>query len=157
MREFTITIQDYNYYNDFSELSDYLYSLNGIEEVIITQTDFVTINTKYNEKLINDERIRYEILAFFKLLNYPSIYTFDKHQNKTLSFTVNYRVCCEMCYGNIVYTLIDNKGVIKVESDFYDQYWKRLGETYYIKVYYDPKLINKNDLKKLKEEIDVYG
>ena len=157
MKEFSITIQDYNYYNDYSELSDYLYSLKGIEEVDIKISDLVTVNTKYNENLINDEIIKYEILALLKLLNYPSISTFDRHQNNTLSFEVNYRVCCEFCYGNIIYNLIDNKAIVKVESDFYEQYWKKLGESYYIKIYYDPKLINEKGLKKLKEEIDVYG
>ena len=156
--EFTITIDGQNFYNDYSELFDYLYSLNGVEDVVITSDDLVTIDTKYNEKIINDEIIKLEILTFLGLNNYPSIYGFDRHsKNDLILIKKDYQICCDFCFGNIIYPLIETKGIIKVESNYYKKYWKEDDTKYYINIYYDPKLISNKELKELMEEIDHYG
>ena len=155
--EFTFIIENNNDC-DFSELYDYLYSLNGIEDVVITNDDLITIDTKYNDKLINDEIIKLEILTFLNLMNYPCIYGFDRHsKNNLILIKKDYQLCCEFCFGNIIYPLIETKGIIKVESNFYKKYWKENDHNYYVNIYYDPKLITKKDLDKLMEEIDRYG
>lgn len=158
MREFTLILDDSNYYKDYSELFDYLYTLNGIIDVVITTDDKTTVYTKYNEELINDEIIKYEILAFLNLLNYPSIYGFDRHPKEYKTFTLDCHICCDFCFGNIMYDLIETKGILKAESDFYEKYW---GDTrdnrYTVTVYYDPKIISNKKLAEIKKELEVYA
>jgi copper chaperone CopZ len=124
MKEFTLIVDCYNYFKDYSELFDYLYSLNGVEDVVITTDDLLAVSVKYNEKIINDDRIKLEILAFLNSLNYPVIYGFDRHMKETKLIKLNYRICCEFCFGNIIYTLIETKGIEKVESNFYQNIGK---------------------------------
>lgn len=158
MKEFTFIIESSNYYNDYSELFDYLYSLNGVEEVTITCEDLLTIDTKYNEKLINDEIIKLEILSFLELNNSPCIYGFDRHsKNDLILIKKDYQICCDYCFGNIIYNLIETKGIEKVESDFFKKHWKSNDTNYFVNIYYDPKLISKKELDELMEEIDHYG
>ena len=159
MKELTLKI--INCVNNYSnEFYDYLYSLNGVEDVIIiSDDDFTTIYTKYDEMIINDEIIKYEILTFLDLNNQPVIVSFDRHsKEKLVCKTKVCNDCCDFCYGNIIYPLFDIKGIEKVESDFYDVYMKSSGkDNYTLKVYYDPKLISKEKWEKIEKEIDIYS
>lgn len=156
MKKFTILVDGNNYHNNQSELFEYLTSLNGVEDVVITADDLLNIIILYNEKLINDERLRFEILAFLKLLNYPSIYGFDKHHTASKRIKLKCRVCCDFCFGNIIYPLIETEGIDKVESDFY-QIWQKSGDdNYFINIYYNPKVISQKKLDQLLKKIYVY-
>lgn len=158
MKEFTLIIDNHNYYNDYTELFDYLYSLNGVEDVVITCDELLTINTKYDEKIINDEIIKLEILTFLNMTKYPCIYGFDRHSKEKLNIIKKeYHICCEYCFGNIIYTLIETKGIEKVESDFYHKYWKDTIGDYFVNIYYDKNKISKEKLDELIKEIDHYG
>lgn len=159
MKEYSIIVDGNNYYKDQSELISYLKSLNGVEEVIVDSKELLKVDVKYAKKIINDEMIRLEILAFLDLQNYPSIYGFDKHTKDVVCKKYKYNICCEFCFGNIIYNLVDTKGIEKVESDFYEKYWKsnKRDVKYNVSVYYDPHIINKKSIKKLEEEIGVYG
>lgn len=157
MKEYTLTINNINYFKDYSELFDYLFDLNGVQDVIIDCDDaFVNITVKYNQD-INDEIIRLEILYFLDITNYPCIYGFDKHPNgkEMICEKIKYTACCDFCHGNIIYTLIDTPGIEKVESDF--NLASDGKTTYTVTIYYNPKILTKKKYQDLRKKIDVYG
>ena len=160
--EYTIIINYISYLKSYEELTNYLLSIKGINDVKINELDdLLKINVKYNKDLINDERIRLEILAFLNLLNWPSIYGYDKHPTKkdVINKTYKFNLCCEFCFGNIIYYLCDINGIEKVESDFYQEYWhgNDKNHEYTITIYYNPSIIDDKKLKEIEEEINIYG
>ena len=157
MKEYTLIIDDPSYYDDHFDLFEYLLTLNGIEDVVIVDGPYLTsVTVKYNEKLIGDNQIRYEIMAFSELLNYPCIHGFDKHSSDKdiVTVKIDYHTCCEYCFANNIYTLVDTPGIVKVETDFYENYWKKCIENYSMTISYDPKIISKEKFEKLKKEIE---
>ena len=48
-------------------------------------------------------------------------------------------------------------GIEKVETNFHENYWHGSKEKYYIKIYYNPKILTKEKYHELRKEIDVYG
>lgn len=161
MKEFTITIDYANYYGDYNELINYMKSLDGIKDINIVENTIITVDIKYDEKLINDEIIKGELLSFLKLSNQPVIYGFDKHAKKdtvTLKFKCKY--CCECCFGNIIYKLIDTQGIMKVETDIYEKIYVDHGcesDEYNIEIQYDPEIITNDKLDEIKKNISIYG
>ena len=158
MKEFSLIIDYSNYYGNYDELFEYLYALNGIEDVVITSEYLFTIYVKYNEKLINAERIKLEILAFGNLLNYPCIYGYNKHlKNAKLYKIIRDSICCDFCYFNLIEYLYEIDGITGVESNFYQKYWtnKLDNEKYIINIFYDPKVFSLDEMKKLEIKLDI--
>ena len=53
MKEFTLKIFYSNYYGNYDEFYDYLYSLNGMDNVSLTSFDeYLIIDVFYDEKII---------------------------------------------------------------------------------------------------------
>ena len=159
MREFTVIIDYANYYSDYKELITYIKSLNGVRDVNITEDTIITVNVKYEEKLINDKIIFLELEAFLNLQKYPVLYGFDRHSKEKLVYKKQKaNICCEFCFGNIIYTLFEKNGVEKVESDYYDICYNK-GKTddeYTINIYYNPKIISETEYQELIKEIECY-
>ena len=159
MKEFTVTIDYANYYSDYKELIAYIKSIDGIKDINITENNIITVNVKYDENLINDKMIFLELEAFLKLQKYPSIYGFDRHsKEKLVCNKQKANICCECCFGNIIYTLYEKNGIEKVDSDFYDICIDKgvMDGEYTINIYYNPKIISEIEYQELIKEIECY-
>lgn len=158
MKEFSIKL-DYDY--KYDELFEYLYCFDGIENVIVSKDNLLDIYVNYNENIINEERIKLEILAFLNLLNYPSIYGFNRYskEENIVCKRLKHNICCEFCFGNILEILYDTPEIVKVESDFYDKFWcqNRIDNKYFIMIYYNKDRISEEKLSNLEKEISIYG
>lgn len=157
MSELTLKIDSF----EINELDDYLLSLNGIKEVTITNENLVSVDVKYDEKLITEDIVKLEILAFIHALKWPSYYEFDRHFNgKTKLYMIERdSICCEFCYAEVLEQLYDIKEIKKVESNFYDKFFKNRHDSkkYYIKVYYDSNVLNEEKMKEIENELEIYG
>ncbi len=163
MKEFTISVDSlYDYY----ELFEYLFGLKGIKDVVITTDDLLTVYTKYDSNLISDQQIKLEILAFLNLLNFPSVYYFDRHfKGKADIYKIECdSICCDYCFGNAMEDLFDTDAVVKVESNFYDKFFARKDKfftrkeennKYYINIYYNPKAMALSEMRKLVNDLDI--
>ena len=162
MKKFSILVEYNSYLKTYDELTNYLLSIKGITKALASEkNNLLYIDTEYDEKLINDEIIKYEILAFLDLLNRPVIYGFSRYPNEddVNILTLNYTVCCEFCFGNIIYYLIDTKGIERVDSNFFQVYFNKEGRIhdYIISIYYNPKVLKEEQLAELIKKIDIYG
>ena len=161
MKEFTITIDYANYYGDYNELINYMKSLDGIKDINIVENTIITVDIKYDEKIINDEIIKGELLSFLKLSNRPVIYGFDKHAKKDIvTLKLKCKYCCESCFGNIIYKLIDTPGIMRVKTDIYEKIYTddaRETDEYNIEIQYDPEIITNDKLDEIKKHISIYG
>ena len=130
----------------YNELLDYLKSINGIENIEIS--DDITI---YYDN-ISLKVIVKEIYLFLNILNIPSILSFDKHLNNNLK---EYKIvikdlCCEHCLMSDIEYLLYINGINSAYSD-YDFDDKDEVEIY---ITYDSSIISKEELDKLSEEFN---
>jgi len=157
MKKFSIVIDCYKL--TYDELKEYLLSLKGISEVnVIDIDDLLRLEIMYDDNLITCNIIKYEILAFLKLLDYSVIYEFDKHfeeETKIFEKEIN-RICCEFCYASCIEELFDLPGVYKVSSNFYIKHFKRkdVNEKYKIQVLYNPKIIDFKELERIVNDLE---
>ena len=160
MREFTVVIDYANYYSDYKELIAYIKALKGVSDFKVEEDTIITIDVKYDEKLITEKIIFLEIEAFLNLQRYPCLYSFDRHSKEKLILKkVKPHICCECCFANIIYNLFETSGIEKVESDFYEVYYEKhdvCGE-YSLNISYDPNKISKEKWAEIKKEIDIYS
>lgn len=130
----------------YNELLDYLKSINGIENIEIS--DDITI---YYDN-ISLKVIVKEIYLFLNILNIPSILSFDKHLNNNLK---EYKIvikdlCCEHCLMSDIEYLLYINGINSVYSnnDFDDK------DEVEIYITYDSSIISKEHLDKLNKEFN---
>ncbi len=130
----------------YDELIDYLKSINGIENVEISND----ITIYYDN--ISLKVIIKEIYLFLNILNIPSILSFDKHLNNNLKeykIVIN-NLCCEHCLMSDIEYLLYINGINSAYSD-YDFDDKDEVEIY---ITYDSSIISKEELDKLSEEFN---
>ena len=152
MKELNLTIDYYEY--DYTELKDYMLSLNGIKAISFVSNKLLEINILYDSSLITSSIIKYEIYAFMNILNTPVLYSFNKHGNNTNKYEIiRDSICCEYCYAGAIEELFDVDGIEEVISNFY--YNSNKKEKYKIIVYYNPKKININKMKEIEKDIDI--
>lgn len=130
----------------YDELIDYLKSINGIENVEISND----ITIYYDN--ISLKVIIKEIYLFLNILNIPSILSFDKHLNNNLKEykIVIKNLCCEHCLMSDIEYLLYINGINSAYSN-YDFDDKDEVEIY---ITYDSSIISKEDLDKLSEEFN---
>ena len=130
----------------YDELIDYLKSINGIENVEISND----ITIYYDN--ISLKVIIKEIYLFLNILNIPSILSFDKHLNNNLKEykIVIKNLCCEHCLMSDIEYLLYINGINSAYSD-YDFDDKDEVEIY---ITYDSSIISKEELDKLSEEFN---
>ncbi len=156
MDELTIVIDNWGH----KELEEYLNSLKGILKVIIKNEKQLEINIKYDSNLITPKIIKMEILFFLDIFKVPSILSFDKHSKYlTSSYTITRDdICCEFCFKGAIDDLFEIEGIEKVESNFNEEYlFKKYEERkkIIINVYYNPKLISFDDMKKIELKLNI--
>lgn len=132
------------------ELKDYLLSLTGVFEVKINNAENLFINLKYDSKLTNAEILKMEVFLFLDLSNKPALISFHKYSNnKTEKYDLIIKdLCCEFCLRGMIDDLFMIEGIEKVESNFKDELCHS-HENVLISVKYNPKLISKEELKKI--------
>lgn len=130
----------------YDELIDYLKSINGIENVEISND----ITIYYDN--ISLKVIIKEIYLFLNILNIPSILSFDKHLNNNLKEykIVIKNLCCEHCLMSDIEYLLYINGINSAYSD-YDFDDKDEVEIY---ITYDSSIISKEELDKLNKEFN---
>ena len=130
----------------YDELIDYLKSINGIENVEISND----ITIYYDD--ISLKVIIKEIYLFLNILNIPSILSFDKHLNNNLKEykIVIKNLCCEHCLMSDIEYLLYINGINSAYSD-YDFDDKDEVEIY---ITYDSLIISKEELDKLNKEFN---
>ncbi len=130
----------------YDELIDYLKSINGIENVEISND----ITIYYDN--ISLKVIIKEIYLFLNILNIPSILSFDKHLNNNLKEykIVIKNLCCEHCLMSDIEYLLYINGINSAYSN-YDFDDKDEVEIY---ITYDSSIISKEELDKLSEEFN---
>jgi len=157
MQKFTLKTDSF----EFKELDNYLLSIRGIKKVEIKNEDLVIITVTYDEKVIVENIIKLEILAFLKALKWPSFYEFDRHsKEKTMLYKIERdSICCEFCYAGIIEDLYDINGIVKVESNFYNKFFtnRHNGEKYFINIYYNPLLLTEKEMKEIEDKLAIYG
>ena len=130
----------------YDELIDYLKSINGIENVEISND----ITIYYDN--ISLKVIIKEIYLFLNILNIPSILSFDKHLNNNLKEykIVIKNLCCEHCLMSDIEYLLYINGINSAYSN-YDFDDKDEVEIY---ITYDSLIISKEELDKLNKEFN---
>lgn len=130
----------------YDELIDYLKSINGIENVEISND----ITIYYDN--ISLKVIVKEIYLFLNILNIPSILCFDKHLDNNLKEykIVIKNLCCEHCLMSDIEYLLYINGINSAYSN-YDFDDKDEVEIY---ITYDSSIISKEKLDKLSEEFN---
>ena len=157
MRKFSLKTDSF----EVKELDEYLLSINGIKEVEIKNEDLVMVTVTYDEKVIVENIVKLEILAFLHALKWPSVYEFDRHsKEKTNIYKIERdSICCEFCYASIIEDLYEIDGILKVESNFYHKFFlnRHDGEKYYINIYYNPLILTEKDMVDIENNLDIYG
>lgn len=130
----------------YDELIDYLKSINGIENVEISND----ITIYYDN--ISLKVIIKEIYLFLNILNIPSILSFDKHLNNNLKEykIVIKNLCCEHCLMSDIEYLLYINGINSAYSN-YDFDDKDEVEIY---ITYDSSIISKEELDKLNKKFN---
>lgn len=132
------------------DLKEYLLSLTGVFEVNIELSENLIINIRYNPELMNFAALTVEILLFLDKLKTPSIISFNKHtKTKTIDYKIAIKdLCCEYCLKGMIYDLLMTSGIENANSDFEDTLYQST-ENVIIYISYDPKLISKDQIKKI--------
>lgn len=130
----------------YDELIDYLKSINGIENVEISND----ITIYYDN--ISLKVIIKEIYLFLNILNIPSILSFDKHLNNNLKEykIVIKNLCCEHCLMSDIEYLLYINGINSAYSDY--DFKDKNNVVIYIT--YDSSIISKEELDKLNKEFN---
>lgn len=147
MSELTLVFDDWGH----KELKDYLLSLKGINNVLISDDDYrLIINLKYDSKTINYQVIIMEILLFLNHINMPTLIAFDKHpKNPTSNYKiVRHDTCCEFCFRGAIQDLYNIDGIEAVSSNINKYYDTINDKDIIISINYNPNIIS---LEKIKE------
>ena len=131
----------------YDELIDYLKSINGIENVEISND----ITIYYDN--ISLKVIIKEIYLFLNILNIPSILSFDKHLNNNLKEykIVIKNLCCEHCLMSDIEYLLYINGINSAYSN-YDFDDKDEVEIY---ITYDSSIISKDKLDDFNKKFNI--
>ena len=130
----------------YDELIDYLKSINGIENVEISND----ITIYYDN--ISLKVIIKEIYLFLNILNIPSILSFDKHLNNNLKEykIVIKNLCCEHCLMSDIEYLLYINGINSAYSDYdFDD-----KNNVVIYITYNSSIISKEELDKLNKDFN---
>ena len=120
------------------------------------------IYIKYDNKLLSLDLLKKEILTFLDIANIPSILAFDKHLNVDTSLYKMIRedICCDYCFKNVIGSLFDLDGVVKVQSNFDEvNYFKTPHddrEDVVISIKYDSALLSDDDMKQIDKDLDFW-
>lgn len=132
------------------ELKSYLESLKGVKKADIDdEAENLTIDIDYEAKEIGPKVLELEIATFMQF-NIPSLISFNKHFKGAKKDIVLVKdVCCEYCYMDMIEELFNTNGIMAAWSDY-----EEINYHYNISLHieYDPRILTKNDIKKLEEE-----
>lgn len=133
------------------DLLDYLTQIKGINKAE-ADIENNSITVLYDSQIISDFIIYKEIELFLDIRKTPSLIAFDKHNKKDLkkyTIVIN-SLCCEYCLKNNIETLLLEKGVDKVTTDFDYSNKKDVK----IEISYDSDYISENKLISLTNDFN---
>ena len=133
------------------DLVDYVTQINGVN-IVETDLENNSITILYDSKIVNGYILYKEIVLFLDINKTPSLIAFDKHCKKKLrEYTIIINsLCCEYCLKNNIETLLLEKGISKVVTDFDYSNKKDVK----IKISYDSDYISENKLISLSNEFN---
>ena len=164
MKKTTFVIDEFDiievvYEKEIKEFKEYLLSLKGVVSANVSNEDVITIDVCYDEKLITDNIIYMEIATFLNILKIPALISFDRYSKKeTRTYKIETSMCCEYCFKIAIEDLLDIPGIVKVDSNYIEQYYHHDGNREQkdtIIVYYDPAIITENRMNEIVKELDI--
>ena len=151
MNKLTLKIE----YSDFfdKELCDYLSTIKG---VLFSKIDIENneIYIEYNSSIILLKTLIMEIDLYLNTNNTPSIISFDKHFEKNIAkdIIVIEDLCCEYCLKGMIEDLLENELIKSAYTDF--NYIDKKNVNIFIT--YDNKMMNLEELKKIRNKFNNY-
>ena len=144
-----LLIIDKPYHN---ELKDYLISLKGINDVKISNDNYLEVNINYDNKIIDDKIILKEIYLFLDIYNInkeiPSLLGFNKYKDNVSKYETTIKdACCEYCLMGFIEDLYEKDGIISVKTNYHINLWNIK-----INISYDNSIISKEEIDKLIQE-----
>ena len=101
------------------ELKEYLLEQDGINNVIVSNKEFLTtLNIDYDKRITPEIIMKH--IELFQKNKYSILFEFDKGtigDFRILKYTID-DICCEYCYKGLIKDLFENEKIKSVKSNF---------------------------------------
>jgi len=101
------------------ELKEYLLEQDGINNVIVSNKEFLTtLNIDYDKRITPEIIMKH--IELFQKNKYSILFEFDKGtigNFRILKYTID-DICCEYCYKGLIKDLFENEKIKSVKSNF---------------------------------------
>lgn len=101
------------------ELKEYLLEQDGINNVIVSNKEFLTtLNIDYDKRITPEIIMKH--IELFQKNKYSILFEFDKGaigDFRILKYTID-DICCEYCYKGLIADLFENERIKSVKSNF---------------------------------------
>ena len=163
MKKLTLVFDSIDMYSvkNQKEFNDYILSLNGVVESNISHdvdNGTVTFNITYDDNVMKDKILYFELKTFLNQYRYPSLVFFDKHFDGKINKKVfKKNMCCEFCFKIAIEDLFEIDEIVKIENNYIDRYIEHYtdledGEDI-LTIYYDSDHLDESKLDNIIESL----